>query len=105
LLTELLTSPLAAAVVHLTACNSSCSILQAHLDALCQAAALCLLTFTSCASVTVSCRGRYCSWGFPDVDNVTKAVVEAPGPNMYIAALRGYEGKPLPPNMGGFNKR
>lgn len=52
-----------------------------------------------------ACRGRWCSWGFPDVANVTKAVVTAPAPNTYIAALRGYEGKPLPPSLGGFKKR
>lgn len=76
-----------------------------HLHDLGQAAAHCLLTFIDVHICDCYCRGRYCSWGFPDVDNVTKAVVEAPGPNMYIAALRGYEGKPLPPSLGGFKKR
>lgn len=59
----------------------------------------------SCLLPLLPCRGRYCSWGFQDVENVTKAVVEAPGPGMYIAALRGYEGKPLPASLGGFQKR
>lgn len=36
------------------------------------------------------------SWGFKDVPGSTKAAVDAPVPGAYVAAFRGFEGKPAP---------
>lgn len=41
-------------------------------------------------------KGRTLSWGFPNVAGATKAVAEAPVPGAYVAAIRGFEGKPAP---------
>jgi hypothetical protein len=41
-------------------------------------------------------KGRTLSWGFKDVANATRALVEAPVPGSYLAAVRGLEGKPAP---------
>jgi hypothetical protein len=41
-------------------------------------------------------KGRTLSWGFKDVTGATKAVAEAPVPGAYVAAIRGFEGKPAP---------
>eukprot|EP00878_Enallax_costatus_P013505 GHUV01014120.1.p1 GENE.GHUV01014120.1~~GHUV01014120.1.p1 ORF type:complete len:129 (+),score=40.56 GHUV01014120.1:955-1341(+) len=49
--------------------------------------------------------GRSFSWGFPGVSGAQTAVVQAPTVGSYIAAFRGYEGKPLPESQGGFKKR
>jgi hypothetical protein len=53
---------------------------------------------------TVHCRGRWFAWGFPNVTDANKAAVQAP-PGTYIAAFRGFEGKPLPKHLGGHKKR
>ena len=41
-------------------------------------------------------KGRTLSWGFKDVTNATRALIEAPVPGSYLAAVRGLEGKPAP---------
>uniref|UniRef100_A0A383VG82 Uncharacterized protein n=1 Tax=Tetradesmus obliquus TaxID=3088 RepID=A0A383VG82_TETOB len=51
-----------------------------------------------------SSQGRWFAWGFPNVTGVTKAAVQAPA-GAYIAAFRGFEGKPLPKHLGGYKKR
>lgn len=50
-------------------------------------------------------RGRYCAWGFLGVAGASSAVVTPPVPGGYIAALRGFEGKPLPKEVGGHKDR
>eukprot|EP00878_Enallax_costatus_P027123 GHUV01029173.1.p1 GENE.GHUV01029173.1~~GHUV01029173.1.p1 ORF type:complete len:142 (+),score=28.98 GHUV01029173.1:218-643(+) len=50
-------------------------------------------------------RGRYCAWGFYNAPGVTTAIIVPPSITTYLAAFRGYEGKPLPPQLGGFKKR
>lgn len=49
--------------------------------------------------------GRVCSWGFPNATNTTTYIATAPNPGAYLAAVRGFEGKPLPPERGGYKKR
>jgi len=41
-------------------------------------------------------KGRALSWGFKDVAGATTAVAEAPVKGAYLAAIRGFEGKPAP---------
>lgn len=40
--------------------------------------------------------GRELEWGFKDVAGATTAVSEPPVPGAYLAAFRGFEGKPRP---------
>lgn len=56
------------------------------------------------STLPCACRGRWFAWGFPDVAGATRAVVQAP-PGTYVAAFRGFEGKPLPKHLGGYKKR
>ncbi|KAF6256750.1 hypothetical protein COO60DRAFT_1528060 [Scenedesmus sp. NREL 46B-D3] len=56
------------------------------------------------ANLPAPCKGRWFAWGFPDVAGATRAVVQAP-PGTYVAAFRGFEGKPLPKHLGGYKKR
>eukprot|EP00879_Flechtneria_rotunda_P015909 GHRR01016637.1.p1 GENE.GHRR01016637.1~~GHRR01016637.1.p1 ORF type:complete len:173 (+),score=25.65 GHRR01016637.1:1128-1646(+) len=49
--------------------------------------------------------GRGFAWGFDKVPGTRKVVVDAPAPGAYVAAFRGYEGKPLPKEQGGFKDR
>eukprot|EP00775_Hariotina_reticulata_P009683 gene9683-9841_t len=49
--------------------------------------------------------GRYFAWGFPNVEGAQTIIQQAPHPGAYIAAFRGFEGKPLPPDLGGYKKR
>lgn len=49
--------------------------------------------------------GRYFAWGFPNVANTTTIIQTAPARGAYLAAFKGSEGKPLPPEQGGFQKR
>jgi hypothetical protein len=53
------------------------------------------LSPTRYAALTTN-KGRVLSWGFKDVPGSTKAAVEAPVPGAYVAAFRGFEGKPAP---------
>lgn len=56
---------------------------------------LLLLCYTRYAAFSTN-KGRVLSWGFKDVPGSTKAAVEAPVPGAYVAAFRGFEGKPAP---------
>eukprot|EP00879_Flechtneria_rotunda_P027283 GHRR01029224.1.p1 GENE.GHRR01029224.1~~GHRR01029224.1.p1 ORF type:complete len:228 (+),score=10.75 GHRR01029224.1:49-684(+) len=40
--------------------------------------------------------GRVFAWGFPNVTGATTAMATAPVPGAYMAAMRGFEGKPRP---------
>jgi len=50
-------------------------------------------------------RGQKCTWGFRNVANTTMGMALAPNAGAYLAAIRGNEGKPLPPEKGGYKKR
>ena len=50
-------------------------------------------------------RGRKAAWGFPSTENATRAVALPDRPGSYLAAIRGNEGRPLPPELGGYKKR
>lgn len=39
-------------------------------------------------------QGRQWDWGFLDIPGATKATSEAPVKGAYLAAMRGFEGKP-----------
>jgi len=64
-----------------------------------------VLTMELGAPAPVACRGRYFAWGFVNVDGAQIVVQDAPQPGAYSAAFRGFEGKPLPPELGGHKKR
>jgi hypothetical protein len=50
--------------------------------------------------------GRRYAWGYKDVDaNVTRVTSPAPRDGAYLAAFRGFEGRQLPPELGGYKKR
>lgn len=50
--------------------------------------------------------GNHHEWGFKNAsENVTDVVVDAPREGAYLAAFRGFEGKQLPPELGGYKKR
>lgn len=50
--------------------------------------------------------GRRFEWGFKDfTDNETNIVEDAPRDGAYLAAFRGFEGKQLPKELGGYKKR
>lgn len=49
--------------------------------------------------------GRRFEWGFKDHPGATSYVDAAPRDGAYLAAVRGYEGKQLPKELGGYKKR
>ena len=49
--------------------------------------------------------GRAFEWGFKDVPGRQEITATAPRDGAYLAAFRGFEGKPLPPELGGYKKR
>jgi hypothetical protein len=53
---------------------------------------------------TTSLGNKY-EWGYPGEPNATDVVLDAPREGAYLAAFRGFEGKQLPPEMGGYTKR
>jgi hypothetical protein len=56
----------------------------------------CVFLLVARYAVFTTSKGRALSWGFKDVEGATKAVVSAPVPGAYVAAIRGFEGKPAP---------
>jgi hypothetical protein len=50
-------------------------------------------------------KGYTYEWGFKDNANTTAATITPPREGAYLAAFRGYEGKQLPPELGGYKKR
>jgi hypothetical protein len=49
--------------------------------------------------------GRRFAWGFKGVEGAKSYTVYAPRDGAYLAAFRGFEGKQLPPELGGYKKR
>jgi len=49
--------------------------------------------------------GRRFEWGFPNVTDAKSYSIYAPRDGSYLAAFRGFEGKQLPPELGGYTKR
>jgi hypothetical protein len=49
--------------------------------------------------------GHTYEWGFKDKPNTEYHVIAAPRDGAYLAAFRGFEGKQLPPELGGYKKR
>ena len=50
--------------------------------------------------------GNFYSWGYKDMNpNTTSVAVLPPRDGAYLAAFRGFEGKQLPPELGGYRKR
>ncbi|GBF88704.1 tyrosine serine phosphatase [Raphidocelis subcapitata] len=49
--------------------------------------------------------GHRYEWGFKDQPDAESYVIEAPRPGAYLAAIRGFEGKQLPKELGGYKKR
>ncbi|GBF89996.1 tyrosine serine phosphatase [Raphidocelis subcapitata] len=49
--------------------------------------------------------GRRYEWGFKDMPGVESYTAYAPREGAYLAAFRGFEGKQLPPELGGYKKR
>ena len=49
--------------------------------------------------------GRRFEWGFKDAPGAETFVIEPPREGAYLAAFRGYEGKQLPKELGGYKKR
>jgi hypothetical protein len=50
-------------------------------------------------------KGAAYEWGFKNHPNTTAVTALPPREGAYLAAFRGYEGKQLPPSLGGYKKR